>query len=127
VSVLMRCDYCPPPALLCQCAAWWNHVSQNCAPRCAQQTSTSVGTLEVGEFVTVLETRQLESGQLRARFQYTLQKMRLGRDGGWTSITTTDGERMMGASRTLDCRSWYAAVLTTALLRVLQNAYKTRL
>ena len=62
-----------------------------------RQKSTSVGALEVGEFVTVLETRQLESGQLRARFQYTLLKTRLGRDGGWTSITTTDGERMMGA------------------------------
>ena len=25
------------------------------------------------------------------------QEVRLGRDGGWTSITTTDGEVMMGA------------------------------
>ena len=61
----------------------------------ADASSSSVGTLEVGEFVTVLETRKLESGQLRARFQFTLQKTRLGRDGGWTSINTTDGERMM--------------------------------
>eukprot|EP01043_Picozoa_sp_COSAG02_P028424 COSAG02_NODE_1721_length_11194_cov_7.053718_8_plen_348_part_00 len=81
-----------------------------------RQTSTSVGALEVGEFVTVLETRKLESGQLRARFQYTLQKTRLGRDGGWTSITRTDGERMMGALR----KSWYRWVrcLTSGVYRV---------
>ena len=62
------------------------------------QASSQVGALEVGEFVTVLETRTLPNGQLRARFQYTLQKTRLGRDGGWTSVTTSDGERMMGAA-----------------------------
>ncbi len=96
-DVVRRCRPMQPSVVTPQ---YLTHPLHSCVCR---QTSTSVGALEVGEFVTVLETRKLESGQLRARFQYTLQKTRLGRDGGWTSITTTDGERMMGASR----KSWY--------------------
>ena len=83
-----------------------------------------VGALEVGEFVTVLETRTLPNGQLRARFQYTLQKTRLGRDGGWTSVTTSDGERMMGAA----CpRNWLPARSRRSRRsrRAVQSASKT--
>jgi len=85
------------------------------------QASSQVGALEVGEFVTVLETRTLPNGQLRARFQYTLQKTRLGRDGGWTSVTTSDGERMMGAA----CpRNWLPA-RSRRSRRAVQSASKT--
>jgi len=71
--------------------------------------------------VTVLETRTLPNGQLRARFQYTLQKTRLGRDGGWTSVTTSDGERMMGAA----CpRNWLPA-RSRRSRRAVQSASKT--
>ena len=88
----------------------------------ADPSSANAGVLEVGEFISVLETRQLASRPgaattaalgasrlLRARFVFTGGKKRLGRTGGWTSVRAADGELLLECIQTNDTTTPTAA------------------